>query len=142
MKKLNMNLQLFAGQGVKLTTSDDIFIEVNNVRVAGVQNYNVDFTSNNKRHDAFGQRDGIGWSESEQEYTITLTRLYLEDTAINDGLDFYDIVNEQFNIVIDKNGKRTTYSTCSIQGIREVGDLKQSVMETLTVQALTRTKTS
>jgi len=137
---IKMDLQRFTGAGVKVTTSDDIFIEIDGKRIAGVQDYNMDYGNDTKKHSSFGQNDSIGWSTGEQTYSINLSRIMLEDTAIADGIDFFDLTDTQFDLVIIKNTIRTRYGTCSITTISESASLKDSVRESMTVQALSRTK--
>jgi len=130
-------------QGVKVTTSDDIFIELNGKRIAGIQNYSTSFDNDTKIHDAFGSSTPVGWSKGVKRYTVDLSRIYLEDTAIKDGIDFHDLADSGFNIVIIKGSKeRITYKDCSIKTINENGDLKDKVLESISVQALDRVKST
>lgn len=124
------------GLGVKVTTSDDIFFEMNGKRVAGVESYSTRYSNDIKTHDAFGSKIPIGYSDGAQKHTIDISRIYLEDTAIKDGIDFYML--KDFNFVIIKNGKRVTYKTCVISEIAEDGQLKDKVAEKITIMALER----
>ena len=104
--------------GVAVTTSNDIFIELNGKRIAGVQSYSTKYTNEIKAVDAFGQSTPIGYTLGKKSYSIDLTRVYLEDTAIRDGVDFYSLSNGSFNLVIVKNGNRTTYKDCIVSSSR------------------------
>lgn len=127
-----------AAPGVRITTSDDIFFEVNGMRIAGVESYSTRYTNDVKLHDAFGQSTPIGYSNGSQKHSIDITRVYLEDTAIADGIDFYNLSNFDWNMVIIKNGKRTVYKSCIISEISEDGALKDRVAEKISVMALDR----
>jgi len=126
------------GVGVKILTSDDIFIEINGKRVAGVESYSTRYSNDVKMVDAFGQSTPIGFTLGSKKHTVDLSRVYLEDTAINDGIDFYSLANFAWNLVIIKGDKRTVYSKCIISDIAEDGTLKDKVAEKITVLALDR----
>lgn len=124
--------------GVKVTTSDDIFLELEGVRIAGVQSYNTRYTNDVKLHDAFGQPIPVGYSLGSRKHTLDLSRIYLEDTAIADGINFYTLSNFDWNLVIVKNGKRIVYKSCVITEIAEDGSLKDKVAEKVSVMAIDR----
>lgn len=124
--------------GVKILTSDDIFFEVDGKRVAGVESYNTKYTNDVKVVDAFGQSTSIGYTIGGKKYSIDISRVYLEDTAIADGIDFYTLTNFDFNFVIVKGGTRTVYKNCIISDISEDGSLKDKVAEKITLMALDR----
>lgn len=128
---------------VKVLTSDDIFIEVSGKRVAGVESYSTRYTNDIKLHDAFGQNTAIGYSIGSRKYAIDLSRLYLEDTAISDGIDFYSLTELAWNLVIVKVGsdgktRRTVFESCIISDVSEDGSLKGNVAEKVSVMALNR----
>lgn len=126
--------------GVDITTSNDIFIEISGKRIAGVQSYSTKYNKDTKEVDVFGQDVPIGYIHGKKKYSLDLSRIYLEDTAVNDGVDFYDLSDNQFNVVIDKNGVRTTYSDCIVTDISEDGSLNDKVIEKMTISALKRSK--
>lgn len=128
-----------ATPGVKITTSDDIFFEVSGKRIAGVESYSTKYTNDVKLVDAFGQSTPIGYTLGAKKYTIDISRVYLEDTAIADGIDFYTLTEFDFNLVIIKNGVRTVFKNCIISDISEDGSLKDKVAEKITLMALDRT---
>lgn len=125
--------------GVTITTSNDIFIEISGKRIAGVQSYSTRYNKDTKPVDVFGQDVPIGYIHGKKKYTLDLSRIYLEDTAVNDGVDFYSLADNQFNVVIIKNGKRTTYGDCIVTDVSEDGSLNDKVVEKMTITALTRT---
>lgn len=127
-----------ATPGVKIMTSDDIFIEINGVRVAGVESVSEKYTSDTKTVDAFGQLPPIGFTVGSKKYTIDLSRTYLEDTAITDGINFYNLSDFGFNLVIIKNGKRVVYKSCIISDISNDSALKDKATDKITVMALDR----
>ena len=127
-----------ATPGVKITNSDDIFFEINGSRIAGVESYGTRYSNELKTHDAFGQSVPIGYSNGSKKHTIDLTRIYLEDTAIADGINFYNLADYDWNFVIIKNGKRVVYKSCMISEISEDGSLKDRVAEKLSIMALDR----
>jgi len=126
--------------GVNVTTSNDIFIEISGKRIAGVQSYSTKYNKDTKPVDVFGQDVPIGYIQGKKKHTLDLSRVYLEDTAVNDGIDFYDLADNQFNVVIIKNGQRITYSDCIVTDVNEDGSLNDKVVEKMTISALTRKK--
>ena len=126
--------------GIDITTSNDIFIEISGKRVAGIQSYSTKYNKETKPVDVFGQDVPIGYIQGKKKYTIDLSRVYLEDTAVNDGVDFYTLSDNQFNVVIIKNGQKITYSDCIVTDIGEDGTLNDKVVEKMTISALTRKK--
>ena len=124
--------------GVKMMTSDDIFFEVDGKRIAGVESYSTKYTNDVKLHDAFGQSTSIGYTLGSKKYQIDISRAYLEDTAIQDGIDFYTMTDLDWNLVIVKNGKRVVYKSCVISEISDDGNLKDRVVEKIGVMALDR----
>lgn len=125
--------------GVSITTSNDIFIEISGKRIAGVQSYSTKYNKDTKPVDVFGQDVPIGYIQGKKKYTLDLSRVYLEDTAIKDGVDFYSLTDNNFNVVIIKNGKRVTYTNCIVTDVSEDGSLNDKVVEKITVSALSRT---
>jgi hypothetical protein len=128
-----------ATTGVTVTTSNDIFIEISGKRIAGVQSYSTKYNKDTKPVDVFGQDVPIGYIQGKKKYTLDLSRVYLEDTAVADGVDFYTLADNQFNVVIIKNGKRITYGDCIVTDVSEDGSLNDKVVEKMTISALTRT---
>lgn len=126
--------------GVNITTSNDIFIEISGKRIAGVQSYSTKYNKDSKPVDVFGQDIPIGYIQGKKKHTLDLSRVYLEDTAIGDGIDFYSLADNQFNVVIIKNGERVTYKDCIVTDISEDGSLNDKVLEKITVSALSRIK--
>lgn len=126
--------------GIDIATSNDIFIEISGKRIAGVQSYSTKYNKETKPVDVFGQDVPIGYLHGKKKYTIDLSRVYLEDTKAKDGVDFYTLSDNAFNVVIIKNGKKVTYSDCIVTDISEDGSLNDKVVEKMTIAALTRKK--
>ena len=126
--------------GMNITTSSDIFIEISGKRIAGVQSYSTKYNKDTKPVDVFGQDVPIGYIQGKKKHTLDMSRVYLEDTAVNDGIDFYDLADNQFNVVVIKNGQRITYSDCIVTDVNEDGSLNDKVVEKMTISALTRKK--
>ena len=124
--------------GVQITTSNDIWIELNGKRIAGVQSYSTKYTNDVKTVDAFGQDIPIGWTRGKKAYSLDLTKVYLEDTAIADGIDFYSLSDGDFDLVIVKNGKRIVYKNCIVVSISEDGNLNDKVQEKMSLTAHNR----
>jgi hypothetical protein len=124
--------------GVKIMTSDDIYFEVKGKRIAGVESYSTKYTNDVKTIDAFGQSAPIGYTIGGKKYTVDISRVYLEDTAIKDGIDFYNLADFGFNFVVVKGKVKTVYKDCIISDISEDGSLKDKVAEKITLMALSR----
>lgn len=126
--------------GINITTSNDIFIEISGKRIAGIQSYSTKYNKDTKPVDVFGQDVPIGYIQGKKKHTLDLSRVYLEDTAVNDGIDFYTLADNQFNVVIIKNGQKVTYSDCIVTDVGEDGSLNDKVVEKMTISALKRKK--
>ena len=124
--------------GVNITTSNDIFIEISGKRIAGVQSYSTKYNKDTKPVDVFGLDVPIGYIQGKKKHTLDLSRIYLEDTAVADGIDFYSLADNQFNVVVIKNGNRITYGDCIVTDVSEDGSLNDKVVEKMTISALTR----
>ena len=129
--------------GVKILTSDDIYIELNGNKIAGVESYSTRYTNDVRLVDAFGQGTAIGFTVGSKKYVIDLSRVYLEDTTISDGIDFYSLTELAWNLVVVKLGsdgvlRRTVFESCIISDISEDGALKGNVGEKISVMALNR----
>lgn len=127
-----------AAIGVKIMTSDDIYFELDGKKIAGVESYSTKYTNDVKMVDAFGQNTPIGYTIGSKKHSIDISRVYLEDTAIADGINFYNLTDLGFNFVVIKGGKRVVYKNCVISDISEDGTLKDKVAEKITLMALDR----
>lgn len=121
-----------------VASSQDIKITLNGKVVAGVQSYSTKVTSDKKEVEAFGTSEPIGYIKGRKKYTLDLNRVYLEDTAIADGIDFYDLLDTSFEVVINKNGKTISYVNCTITDISEDASLNDTVKEKISCMAQSR----
>jgi len=117
-------------------TSKDIYFEVDGKKVAVVQNYSASFSKDDKEIDAFGEELPVGFAPGKKTYTIKITKAYIHDNALKDGIDFYNINN--FNFVIVKPDRRVVYTGCSITGIDEDGSLNDTIAENINIRATVR----
>lgn len=124
--------------GINITTSNDIYIEISGKRVAGVQSYSTKYNKDTKPVDVFGQDVPIGYIQGKKKYTIDLSRVYLENTAVKDGIDFYTLADNKFNVVVIKDGNKVTYKNCIVTDVSEDGSLNDKVVEKMTISALSR----
>ncbi|MBQ8025895.1 MAG: hypothetical protein IJ259_05690 [Oscillospiraceae bacterium] len=120
-------------------TSSDIYLEAKGKRIAVVQSYKARAVSSSTAVEAFGEREPVATIEGPRSYVIELTRLYATDSAITDGLDFYDLTD--FSLVIVKPNRRTVYTGCRWAGIEETGELGKTIREKVTVVAARRVET-
>ena len=121
-----------------VASSQDIKITLNGQVIAGVQSYSTKVSSDKKEVEAFGSSEPIGYIKGRKKYSIDLNRVYLEDTAISDGIDFYSLLDASFEIVINKNGKTISYLDCTIIDISEDASLNDSVKEKVSCLARSR----
>lgn len=124
-----------ANTDVFVASSQDIKILLNGTVVAGVQSYSTKVNSDKKEVEAFGSSEPIGYIKGRKKYTLELSRVWLEDSALKDGIDFYDLLDSSFVVVISKNGKTVTYKDCTITDISESGSLNDSVKESISCLA-------
>ena len=108
--------------------------------MAVVQSYTAKASKTSQSVEAFGESEPVATIEGQKRYTLELTRLYATDTAVSDGINFYDMAN--FSLVICKPDRRVIYSDCQWSGIEEDGRLNAMVAEKVTVVAAKRIETS
>ena len=120
-------------------TSADIYLEVDGKRVAVVQSYSAKATKTSRAVEAFGESEPVATLDGQRKYTLELTRLYVTDEAISDGIDFYGM--KDFSLVICKPDRKVIYSGCEWSSIREDGELDAMVAEKITVTASHRIET-
>ena len=100
-------------------TSADIYLELDGRKIAVVQSYRAKAAKSSKNIEAFGESEPVATIEGQKSYTVELTRLYATDTAISDGIDFYNLTD--FSLVICKPDRKVIYSGCEWSGIQEDG---------------------
>ena len=118
-------------------TSSDIYLEMDGKKVAVLQSYTAKASQS---VEAFGESEPVATIEGQKRYTLELTRLYATDSAVSDGINFYDLAD--FSLVICKPDRRIIYSGCQWSGIQEDGQLNAMVAEKVTVVAAKRIETS
>ena len=121
-------------------TSSDIYLEAEGKKVAVVQSYRAVAKRSSKSIRAFGQSEPVATIEGQKTYTIELTRIYATDSAISDGLSFYDL--EDFSLVVVKPDRRIIYTGCRWSDIEENGQLGENVIEKLSFVASGRMETA
>ena len=85
-------------------TSADIYLEMDGRKVAVVQGYTAKATKTSQSVEAFGESEPVATIEGQKRYTLELTRLYATDSAVSDGISFYDLSG--FSLVICKPDRR------------------------------------
>ncbi len=83
-------------------TSSDIYLELDGKKVAVVQCYSCKATRTSTAVEAFGEDEPVATRQGPQNHVIELTRLYVTENAIADGLDFYGM--RDFSLVIPQAG--------------------------------------
>ena len=121
-------------------TSADIYLEMDGRKVAVVQSYTAKAAKTSQSIEAFGESEPVAAIEGQRRYTLELTRLYATDSAVSDGINFYDLAD--FSLAICKPDRRDIYSGCQWSGIQEDGQLNAMVAEKVTVVAAKRMETS
>lgn len=114
-------------------TSSDIYLELDGKKVAVVQGYSCKATRTSTPVEAFGEDEPVATIQGPQNHVVELTRLYVTDQAIADGLDFYGM--KDFSLVICKPDRKVIYSGCHWSTIKEDAELGAMVVEKLTVIA-------
>jgi hypothetical protein len=117
-------------------SSKDVYFEINGKKVAVVQSYNTSYSKEDREVDAFGQADPVGFTPGKKAYTIRISKAYITDKAIADGISFYTLDN--FEFVIVKPDKRIVYTGCSITSIEEEGSLNDVIAENVSIRAAKR----
>lgn len=117
----------------KIPTTADIYLEVDGVRVAVVQSYQVTTTRESRTVEAFGQEEPVATIRGNNRYTLELSRLYATDEALSDGIDFAAL--DQFSVVICKPDCSIIYYDCQWAQLQERAEVGGMVLEKVTVLA-------
>ena len=120
-------------------TSSDIYLELDGRKVAVVQSYMAKAVKSSQSVEAFGESEPVATIEGQKKYTLELTRLYVTDDAVSDGINFYEL--KDFSLVICKPDRKIIYSGCEWSTIQEDGQLNAMVAEKVTVVASKRIET-
>ena len=123
-----------------LPESSDIYLECNGKKVAVVQSYHTLAKKTERTVEAFGEREPVATIVGQPSYTIELTRLYVTDDAVSDGIRFHDLTD--FSLVIVKPGHRVVYTDCNWSQISENGDVGDLVAEKIVLHAAHRVETA
>ena len=123
-----------------LPASSDIYLECNGKKVAVVQSYRAVSRKKERTVEAFGEREPVATIAGQPSYTLELTRLYVTDAAISDGIRFHDL--EDFSLVIVKPGGRIVYTGCNWSQITESGEVGDLVAEKIGIIAAHRVETT
>ena len=123
-----------------LPASSDIYLECDGRKVAVVQSYHTVAKKTERTVEAFGEREPVATIAGQPSYTIELTRLYVTDDAISDGIRFHDLTD--FSLVIVKPGRRVVYTDCNWSQISESGEVGDLVAEKITLHAAHRVETT
>ena len=123
-----------------LPASSDIYLECNGKKVAVVQSYRAVSKKKERTVEAFGEREPVATIVGQPSYTIELTRLYVTDDAVSDGIRFHDLTD--FSLVIVKPGRRVVYTDCNWSQISENGDVGDLVAEKIVLHAAHRVETT
>ncbi len=121
-------------------TSADIYLELNGKKLAVVQSYTAQTTKQSSVVEAFGEEQPVATIPGVRKHRVTLTRLYITEGAVRDGVNFHDL--EDFNLVICKPDRNIIYSGCQWEDLTENGKLGDMVLEKVTIVAANRTETS
>lgn len=122
-----------------IPSSSDIYLEINGRKVAVVQSYTAQSSKTSSVVEAFGETEPVATITGTTQHVLELTRIYVTDEAMADGLRFYDL--EDFSLVICKPDRRIIYSNCQWSKIGETGTLGSCVLEKVTVVAGKRLET-
>ena len=117
-------------------TSADIYLEMDGKKVAVVQSYTAKASKTSQSVEAFGESEPVATIEGQKRYTLELTRLYATDSAVSDGINFYDMAD--FSLVICKPDRKVIYSGCQWSAIQEEGKVGSMVAEKVTLVAASR----
>lgn len=117
-------------------TSNDIYLELDGKKVAVVQSYSCRATRTSTTVEAFGEDEPVATIQGPQNHVVELTRLYVTEQAVADGIDLYGL--KDFSLVICKPDRKVIYSGCHWSNIREEAQLGAMVAEKLTAVARSR----
>ena len=123
-----------------LPESSDIYLECNGKKVAVVQSYHTLAKKTERTVEAFGERESVATIVGQPSYIIELTRLYVTDDAVSDGIRFHDLTD--FSLVVVKPGHRVVYTDCNWSQISENGDVGDLVAEKIVLHAAHRVETT
>ena len=117
-------------------TSQDIYIEVNDKKLASAQSYRIRSTKESRPIETFGEAESVGIVGGKIRHFIELKRINVTDAAIRDGISFFDMTN--FDVVIVKPQYSIVYSGCEWADITEIAAISDTVLEQVTIIAAQR----
>ncbi|MBQ9106437.1 MAG: hypothetical protein IJY56_00940 [Clostridia bacterium] len=117
-------------------TTRDVYIEVDGKKIAAVESYKTTASQENRLIESFGLDEAVANVKGKKTYTLELSRVCMTDSAMSDGVDFYEL--EDFNIVIVKPDRRIIYSGCIWSRLTESAALGETLLEKVTVSAAGR----
>lgn len=117
-------------------TSKDIYFMLDGKKVAVVQNYSTSYQRENSNVDSFGEENIVGYALGKKSFTINISKAYMNDAAIADGLDFYTLDNFDFYIV--QPDRTVVYTGCSISSVEQEGQLNDIIAENINISATNR----
>jgi len=120
-------------------SSSDIYLECDGKKIAVVQSYRAVSKKKERTVEAFGEREPVATIAGQPTYQLELTRLYVTDGAISDGIRFHTL--KDFSIVIVLSGRRIVYTGCNWSQIAESGEVGDLAAEKITVIAAHRVET-
>lgn len=111
-------------------TSKDIYIEVNDVRLATVENYTLKTICDSNYIESFGESEPVATVKGRVRYEINVSKMYV----CEDNIDFYNL--SDFNFVVIRGNKKVVYKGCQLNNIKEFN--KNSFIEDVTIIAARR----
>ena len=117
-------------------TSRDVYIEVDGKKIAAVESYKTTASQENHLVESFGIDEAIANTRGKKTYSLELTRVVMTESALSDGVDFYEL--DDFNVVIVKPDKRIVYSGCVWTKLTESASLGETLIESVSVSAAGR----
>ncbi|MDL2288705.1 hypothetical protein LJC32_04935 [Oscillospiraceae bacterium OttesenSCG-928-F05] len=124
----------------KYPTSADIYLELDGKKVAIVQGYSASTQKQSRVVEAFGEDEPVATIAGQAKHSLELSRLYITDDAMKDGLDFHSL--SDFSLVIVKPDRKIIYTGCNWSSISEKATLGQMVTENVSITAAKRLETA
>lgn len=118
---------------IAFPTSKDIYIKVNDKKIALIENYKVKTLRENKYIESFGESEPVFIVPGKIKYNIELSKVYICQNSMSDSINFYELNN--FDLVVVKPDKKIIYSGCEWVSLSESANLSGKIIESAVIVA-------
>ncbi len=114
----------------------DIYIEINNRKIAIIQSYSIKSIREYKSIESFGSKEPIAILPKYLKHFIDISKIQLLNTEFSDNIDFFSLSN--FNLTIFRPDKQLIFSGCEWISISESFSINKNCIESISISSIQR----